>query len=116
MTKIEYALGNLRKIEFSVLNNASSTTTIHANTTGSRFCLMGIQGAGNNTGTTIQVQDLGGAVNLTGVIPMVANTAIAGFPITGYPYGITTLNYGMQFVVNSGNSFDGVLQFMEVEA
>lgn len=115
MTRLEYAHENLEKIEFTLLNNATGTTAVHADTTGSRFCLMGMQGAANNTGTTIQIQDAGGGTNLTGAIPLVANTPLQGFPITGHPYCVSTNDYGLQFVVSSGNAFDGVLQFMEVD-
>ncbi len=114
-------LGNVRSVvmnyadlEFTLLNNATGTTVIHANTTGSRFALMGIQGATNTTGATIQVQEPGGSTNLTGAVPTVVNTGFEGFMVTGFPYAISGDSKGMQFVVSGSASFDGVLQFMEI--
>lgn len=105
---------NYADFEYCVLDNATGTTVVHANTSGSRFAFMGFQGATNNTGATVQVQQVGSGTALTGAIPSVANTCISGFQVTGFPYNISADDMGMQFTVSAGNAFDGVLQFMEI--
>ena len=40
----------IANMEFLALSNTQGTTVVHANTVGSRFALMGLQGATNTTG------------------------------------------------------------------
>lgn len=101
-------------LEFLALNNTQGTAEINANTGSSRFAFMGLQGATNTTGATVSIQDRTSGTVLIGPIPMIANTHITGFPITGFPYAISSDNVGLQIVVSGSARVDGVLQFVEI--
>jgi hypothetical protein len=102
------------EISFSALSNTRGTTSIVANTTGNRYLLMGLQGATNATGTTVIVQTKSSANTITGPIPTIANTTIEGFSCTGFPYGVTADDKGMEIIVSGSARLDGCLQYLKI--
>lgn len=104
----------IANMEFLALSNTQGTTVVHANTVGSRFALMGLQGATNTTGATVTVQEVGGGTVRIGPIPTVINTTISGYSITGFPYTMSANDKGLEIVVSGSARIDGSLQFLQI--
>lgn len=91
---------------------AAGVVTIHADTAGSSFLLMGVQGTLSTDNATLQFREADDSPVYSGAMEFLEGGGIC-MPVAGYRYWRTADGKGLE-LVTVGGGFNGSVQFLEV--